>query len=88
MIATARSVAILTVAVAGLVGALACPNLTNAGVPVAIGTNSIGTNPDEIPTLAPLVAKIAPSLGTPARGHHRLHSQSPFHPPKQPKFIR
>jgi S1-C subfamily serine protease len=62
MIATARSVAILTVAVAGLVGALACPNLTNAGVPVAIGTNSIGTNPDEIPTLAPLVAKIAPSV--------------------------
>jgi serine protease DegQ len=62
MIATARSVAILTVAVAGLVGALACPNLTNAGVPVAIGTNPIGTNPDEIPTLAPLVAKIAPSV--------------------------
>jgi hypothetical protein len=62
MIGTARSAAILTVAVAGLVGALACPKLTNAGVPVAIGTNPIGTNPDEIPTLAPLVAKIAPSV--------------------------
>ena len=59
MIGTARSIAVLAVAVAGLVGALACPNLTNASVPVAIGTN-----PDEIPTLAPLVAKIAPSVVT------------------------
>jgi hypothetical protein len=42
---------------AGLVGALAGPSHTNAGVPVAIGTN-----PDEIPTLAPLVAKISPSV--------------------------
>jgi hypothetical protein len=47
----------LTVAVTGLVGALACPSHTHAGVPIAIGIN-----PDEIPTLAPLVAKIAPSV--------------------------
>jgi Do/DeqQ family serine protease len=58
MIETTRSLVSLYAAVAAaLVAAVACPNPGTAGVPVAIGAN-----PDEVPTLAPLVAKIAPAV--------------------------
>jgi Do/DeqQ family serine protease len=57
MIGKTTSRVILCAVAAGLGGVLACPDRTHAGVPVAIGSNS-----DEVPTLAPLVARIAPTV--------------------------
>ena len=50
-------VTLSAVAAAGLVGALICIGRAGAGVPLAIGSD-----PDELPTLAPLVEKIAPGV--------------------------
>src|SRR3974377_182615 len=50
-------ITLAAVAAVGLVGALICIGRAGAGVPLAIGSD-----PDELPTLAPLVEKIAPGV--------------------------
>jgi serine protease DegQ len=73
MIGSMKSIVSLYAAVAAaLVAAVACPIPGNAGVPVAIGAN-----PDEVPTLAPLVAKIAPAV---VNVEVTLHVEPPIPP--------